>query len=315
MNPRYPVGGEYTDIARAVAYTLATLILLPYSALFLPLPVIFYRIKLDRAKAAVLVVIALVYILIQLSRGSGILIWFNQLYYAGLLAMGLLIAELILLDIEPEWTVIFAGVVYMVVAFITVAGYCLIRGTTIVALTSAFIDENIAQTISFFELVQTPGFEAETLKDAFAQTKPLMMGFVPAVMALTVLLTSWTNRYLGRWLLSRRGLMPPDIRGLSGWQTPEPFVWGVIAGGMVTLLPGQSLKVIGVSGLIVTLALYLFQGIAVTAFFFQKKNLPRPVQYILYALMILQPQILMIVVGIGLFDTWINFRTRFTPTT
>jgi uncharacterized protein YybS (DUF2232 family) len=53
---------------------------------------------------------------------------------------------------------------------------------------------------------------------------------------------------------------------------------------------------------------YFFQGIAIVSFLFQKKSAPFALRSFFYILIAIQPLFMLLVIGVGLFDTWFNFR-------
>ncbi|MCP4670460.1 MAG: DUF2232 domain-containing protein, partial [Desulfobacula sp.] len=53
---------------------------------------------------------------------------------------------------------------------------------------------------------------------------------------------------------------------------------------------------------------YFFQGIAIVSFLFTKKRAPFALRFFLYILIAIQPFFMFLVIGMGLFDTWFNFR-------
>ena len=108
--------------------------------------------------------------------------------------------------------------------------------------------------------------------------------------------------------MARRGLYYPDFGRLNRWRAPELLVWGVIGCGLIILLPATGIRLIGVNGLLVLLTIYFIQGIAIVSFFFEKKKLPRVVRVVLYTMIALQQLFLLVIICIGLFDMWINFR-------
>jgi uncharacterized protein YybS (DUF2232 family) len=55
-------------------------------------------------------------------------------------------------------------------------------------------------------------------------------------------------------------------------------------------------------------ACYFAQGLAVIAFFFHKNHVPRFLRGITYVLIVFQQIFTLLVVGLGLFDLWGNFR-------
>ena len=65
--------------------------------------------------------------------------------------------------------------------------------------------------------------------------------------------------------------------------------------------------------LLIAAPIYFFQGIAIVAFYFDKKNLPRPLRVFLYSLIALQQFLLLIIIGIGFFDVWLDLRKLNKP--
>jgi uncharacterized protein YybS (DUF2232 family) len=118
----------------------------------------------------------------------------------------------------------------------------------------------------------------------------------------------WACLIIIRPLLVFRNLGYPDFGPLNQWKAPEYLVWAVIGCGLMLLIPDTSLKLLGINGLLILVTVYFFQGIAIVAFFFDKKKFPRFVRFILYSLIALQQLLLLVVIGMGFFDVWINFR-------
>jgi len=65
---------------------------------------------------------------------------------------------------------------------------------------------------------------------------------------------------------------------------------------------------VGLNGLLVMIALYLIQGVAIAAFWVRRLQLPPLVWGIGVVLLLLQPLLLLFLAGLGLFDTWFAFR-------
>jgi uncharacterized protein YybS (DUF2232 family) len=96
---------------------------------------------------------------------------------------------------------------------------------------------------------------------------------------------------------------------LREWKSPEPLVWGLIASGFVLFVPGfAGLRAVALNVLLVIGACYFAQGLAVIAFFFHKNNVPRFLRGLTYVLIIFQQIFTLLVVGLGLFDLWGDFR-------
>ena len=110
-----------------------------------------------------------------------------------------------------------------------------------------------------------------------------------------------------------RRLAFPDYGALDRWKAPEPLGWGVIASGGLLLAPIVGAKMLGLNGLIVFMMVYFFQGLAIVAYFFQKKQIPLFARVVLYGLIAIQQVVMLAVIGVGFFDTWFNFRKLQKP--
>jgi uncharacterized protein YybS (DUF2232 family) len=122
------------------------------------------------------------------------------------------------------------------------------------------------------------------------------------------LFVTWSNLLIARPIFKIKGLYFPDFGTLNLWKAPDQLIWFLIGCGALVLIPSSSLKIAGINGLLVILMIYFFQGIAVVSFFFQKKKFPRFLRLIFYTLIAIQQIFLLFIIGLGLFDMWLNFR-------
>lgn len=110
------------------------------------------------------------------------------------------------------------------------------------------------------------------------------------------------RRFPERDLIVRAG----DLRE---WRSPEPLVWCFIVSGFALFLPGwQALRILALNLFLVIAAFYFFQGLAIVAYYFHHKNVPVVLRSLAYALIILEQIVALLVVGLGLFDLWGDFR-------
>jgi uncharacterized protein YybS (DUF2232 family) len=54
--------------------------------------------------------------------------------------------------------------------------------------------------------------------------------------------------------------------------------------------------------------IYFIQGISIVSFYFDKRNFPRMLRGVLYGLIGIQQLFSLLVIGLGFFDLWIDFR-------
>ncbi|OGU14322.1 MAG: hypothetical protein A2076_08665 [Geobacteraceae bacterium GWC2_53_11] len=102
---------------------------------------------------------------------------------------------------------------------------------------------------------------------------------------------------------------PVQIADFTTFRNPDLLVWVLIAAGFSLLLPESIITNPALNIVLVVSLFYLFQGMAVVTALVSKSSVSSIVRIILYALLIIQPYLLAIVAGIGLFDIWVDFRT------
>jgi uncharacterized protein YybS (DUF2232 family) len=101
-----------------------------------------------------------------------------------------------------------------------------------------------------------------------------------------------------------------DSKALIEWRVPEYFIWLLIGSGFLSLIPIPIglIRAIGLNLLIILLFLYFLHGLAIIQFYFIKKEIPLSLRVMGYIFILLFIPI--IVIGLGVFDLWVDFRGR-----
>jgi uncharacterized protein YybS (DUF2232 family) len=149
----------------------------------------------------------------------------------------------------------------------------------------------------------------ELLKERAPQIAGAMIELLPALLFISLGFAVLINiLFLCRRFPERRsGWLSVDL--FREWKGPDSLVWGLIACGFVLLVPGLELaRILAVNLLLIIGASYFAQGLAVIAFFYHKNNVPRFLRAITYVLILFQQIFTLLVVGLGLFDLWGDFR-------
>lgn len=178
--------------------------------------------------------------------------------------------------------------------------------------------QQIESAVQMQEKMGLPQDSVTMLKEQAPQIVDMMIRLLPALLLLSFAFVVLINiLYLRRRFPERRGdwFSLPFLRE---WKAPEPLVWGLIACGFVVFLYGSGLLgAVALNLLLVLGACYFAQGLAVIAYFFNKNNVPRFLRGLTYVLIIFQQIFTLLVVGLGLFDLWGDFRRlgkdRLTP--
>jgi len=171
------------------------------------------------------------------------------------------------------------------------------------------LDENLMAALRIHEKMGFPQDSLDLLKERIPHVVQTTLQFLPGLLFVALALTVLVNIvFLCRRFPARRTqwLSAANFRE---WKGPEPMVWGLIACGFVIFIPGlQFLRVFAFNILLVIGAAYFIQGLAIIAYFFHKNNVPRFLRGITYVLIAFEQVFTLLVVGLGLFDLWGDFR-------
>jgi uncharacterized protein YybS (DUF2232 family) len=171
------------------------------------------------------------------------------------------------------------------------------------------LNQQLASAMQMQEKMGLSQESLDMLKEQAPQIVEMMVRLLPALLLLTFAFVVLINiLFLGRRFPERRDQWL-SLRLLREWKAPEPLVWGLIACGFALFVPGLGiLRVTALNVLLVISACYFAQGLAVIAFFFHKNNVPRFLRALTYVLIVFQQIFTLMVVGLGLFDLWGDFR-------
>jgi uncharacterized protein YybS (DUF2232 family) len=279
------------------------------AALFIPLPVLFYRLKLGRINGLIIAVVAS---LIMMALIGGLSI--DVIFFAGLLLIGFILGELFELNLSIEQTTLIASGSVVLSGLISLIVSSVLTGEGVFAVVSDYVAKNLELTLVLYQSMGMSQENIQLISQSLDKIHQVLVTIIPALVSVSTLFVTWISILLARPVLTSRSLFYPDFGPLKLWKAPEYLVWAVIGCGLSLFLPPTALKIIGLNGLLILLTVYFFQGIAIVSFYFDKKRLPRFVRVFLYTLIGLQQLILLAVIGLGFFDLWINFRRSGKPT-
>jgi len=104
---------------------------------------------------------------------------------------------------------------------------------------------------------------------------------------------------------------------LFSWKSPDwvllVFVCSAMFYIMVEIVHVFQNKILGLASLnvfLMALHAYFFQGIAIVGYFFDVRNWNKIFRWLIYLLILSQVYIMILVIGLGLFDVWFDFRKR-----
>ncbi len=278
------------------------------AALFIPLPILYYRLKLGRTNGLIIAVMTSLIMVILIGSLS-----IDVIFFAGLLLIGFMLGELFELNLTIEQTTLIASgsVILSGLISLVIAGF--LSGQGVLAIVSNYVAKNLELTLVLYREMGMSEENIQLISQSLDKIQQVLVTIIPALVSVSTLFVAWISILLAKPVLINRSLNYPDFGPLNQWKAPEYLVWGVIGCGLALFLPHPAIRVIGINGLLILMTVYFFQGIAIVSFYFDKKRLPRFVRVFLYTLIALQQLILLVVIGLGFFDLWVNFRRLGKP--
>ena len=276
----------------------------PFVGLFIPLPILFYRFKLGRSLGMfILTAVMLIVISVVGWNSIGTV---SFLFELGL--VGLILPEVFEMNLSVEKTVGITTGAVITMGAVILALYSLLSTTSPWALVSDYLEESAKLALAMYREIDASEEKIDILAQSLEGIVYLMLRIIPAIVIVTTLFVVWSNLLFARFLLRSKQLFCPDFGRLDRWKAPEHLIWAAIVSGGLLLFGHPGIKILGINGLIVIMMIYFFQGIAIVSFYFEKKEFPKILRAILYSLIAVQQLLLLVVVALGFFDMWIDFR-------
>jgi len=222
--------------------------------------------------------------------------------------VGLTMSELFKRQLTIGSTVFWGTVsmLFMGAVFLFIAGMSRNEGP--VSLVLSYLQSNLSKTAGIYEGAGLEPEKAAQIKQALDLLSKLIMKVYPALMIIGTGLVVWVNVILSRPLF-RMGKLNYPVFGETGkWCAPEYMVWGMIGSGFALFFPAAGIRFVAENLLVVLSVIYVFHGLSILIFFFNKHAIPRWARIGIYILIVLQQLFLILLAVAGLFDQWVDFR-------
>lgn len=174
----------------------------------------------------------------------------------------------------------------------------------------ADVERSVAMTLDIYRRFKVPEEQLAQSRDVLTNVSAFLVSLVPAFQFLGVLAVFFLI-YLGsQALLARLGLAIRPIGRFPLWRLSHWYAWLFAAGLLAVLLPGEPLQVVGRNVIFVMVIAYFIQGLSVTQFLMVRRGVGLLVRLFVYGvgMVAVLPFFAAMTTGIGLFDTWFDFR-------
>ena len=229
--------------------------------------------------------------------------------YLGMCGMiGMLMPELLLRGVTASRALFWTTAVNLLIFAIAFILYSSFSGNNLQQLISAEISGSLKQAIAIYEKGGVTGDELELVKRSMSTAAEMLQRLLPACVTILLVVIAGCNLAIIKRAVTRSAARFV-IGNFSGFRTPDLLVWVLIITGFSLLLPESLVTTPALNLMLILTMVYFFQGMAVVTAIIARHSVPAIMRVILYALLIIQPYLLALIAGIGLFDLWVDFRT------
>ncbi len=269
--------------------------------LFTPVPVIIAWVRNGRREGlTVLSAASVIALLLGGWQAAAI-----YLFGFGLMALG--VAEGMRKDLKTEQIALLGGFLPVVVVGAILSFYFIRIGKNPVTTMDTYLRTSVAEAA---KLYTTAGFTemaamVTEIPDKFIR---YLVQLMPGIAISTSVIQAACCYGIARAAIVRKhgsllGVQPSFV----SWFAPDEWVWGLIAGLALVVMPNETFRLIGWNLSIIFAVIYLAQGTAIVDFYLRKGRV-RPFVRGLLILLILALPAIVFVIALGIVDIWADVR-------
>jgi len=277
----------------------------PFFSLLIPLPFLYYasRLGLSQGVKTGIISLFIVGLIARLTGYTHIILFCIEFSL-----LGVIISEIYRREFSFGSTIFWGTVLMLIVGIFFLFMIGLSKGMGPLDLILEYFQSNLGNSIRLYEDIGLEPEKVIQIKQFIQGLSDLIARIYPSLIIVGTAFVVWVNVVISRPLFRLKGVGYPDFGPMDRWQASEHMVWGVIAAGFALFFPISGIRSLAINALIVTSVIYVFHGLSIVMFFFNRHNIPGWARLGVYVLIVVQ-QIFLIVLAIaGLFDQWVDFR-------
>ena len=278
----------------------------PFFSLLTPLPFLYYTVRLgfyQGIKLGALTVLALG-LVANLAGQPHVFLFVLEFSMVG---VGL--AEFFRRNFTIGKSVFWATVLMLVVGTSCLFFIGLSKNMGPVEMTLKYLESHLNETIRAYESANNMAGESALELKVYVKTFISTISWIyPSLMIIGAGFAIWLNVIVARPLFRLRDLKYPDFIPLEKWKSPDALVWGLIASGFALMVASGNLRFLALNAIIVIFVIYLFHGLSIVLFFFNKYRVPSWIRVGVYFLIVIQQLFMVVLTIAGVFDQWVDFR-------
>ena len=268
-----------------------------------PFPLVF--IYLQRGRQVGMALIALVFVVLLLLVGA------NQamLFLAEYALMALLLGEMIRIKLPCDRCIAISALASGLVSIVLLLVLFGDQDTSVKEFFEQQFRAHFSQSMEAFESVGENKAEVADMKAFAERTAEGFAASYPAFLLIGSLIGSAANYALVRIAWTR--LYGPGLfsgGAFSEWLCSENLIWAFILSSAALFLGEGMVADAGLNVFLVVLVIYFTQGLSIVVYFLKARNVQVFFWFVLFILIFVQPLLIGLVAGLGLFDIWADFR-------
>ena len=218
---------------------------------------------------------------------------------------------LIFLSRESDFIgVIFKSSLFAFLAILFVAGsLSLFYSVNLHDYIALMIDVNVDKMLSMADAAKLTVEQRELLVQGYAELRALYKTIYPALFFVGFEFVVVLNLFAVKIYFAKDSNRI-DLGRLTSWSPDERWIIGLISFGFLYFVKNDIVHFIALNGSIVFLTLYLFSGFCIMSYFFKEKKVSALMQGIIYFSVVFVNEFKFIVIAIGAFNVWFDFRKK-----
>ncbi len=188
---------------------------------------------------------------------------------------------------------------------LALSAYALRQGQTSLAFADNWARTEVDKALSALDYAKLPAEVAQETQEIVKDLGNRLIELYPAMTILTIALMLLV---LVVFLRRKAEHFLPAQSLFHAWKVAEHLVWILIASGAAVLFLDGAWHRLALNILVVVLAIYFLQGLAILNHFFNVKGVPPFLRVLGYFLVVVSFPLRILATGVGIFDLWIDFR-------
>ena len=267
-----------------------------------PAPLIF--VYLQRGQVVGLILMGLVFIVLMLLAGPAQ----AMLFAAEYVVMATILAETVKAQLTMDKCIFLSALGSMVLA--TFFLFVLFGGET--SLIEFFQQQIMKHFDLSMEALKSMGenqADLDSMQEAFEETSRMFASAYPAFIMVGTLITAAVNFFLVRFIwVKLYGKTLFRQEKFSELVLPDFLIWALILSSASLFFIGSSIGALGINLFALVMLVYFFQGLAVTVHILKRKKAHFVLWGLVFLMIVIQPILMGFVIGLGVFDIWVDFR-------